>query len=104
MKLLAAQGTIVGVLGRALELMPQGSSLFAAALLAFLILLVGAPVSMVILMSFRTGFPGEDVPFTLDNYLDIYTDPAFYEILVNTFLFAIGSVYVALLFAIPLSW
>ena len=86
MKLLAAQGTIVGVLGRALELRPQGSNLFAAALLAFLILLVGAPVSMVILMSFRTGFPGEDVPFTLDNYLDIYTDPAFYEILVNTFL------------------
>ncbi len=104
MKILTAQGIGVGVLGRTLAFRPQGSSLFAAALLAFLILIVGAPVAMVILMSFRTGFPGEDVPFTLENYEDIYTDPAFYEILGNTFLFAMGSVSVALLFAIPLSW
>ena len=70
MKLLTAQGAVAGVLVRALGLRPQGSSLFAAALLAFLILIVGAPVAMVILMSFRTGFPGEDVPFTMENYLD----------------------------------
>ncbi len=95
MKILTAQGIGVGVLGRTLAFRPQGSSLFAAALLAFLILIVGAPVAMVILMSFRTGFPGEDVPFTLENYEDIYTDPAFYEILGNTFLFAMGSVWEA---------
>ncbi len=104
MKLLTAQGSGLGVLGRTLAFRPQGSSLFAGALLAFLILIVGAPVAMVVLMSFRTGFPGEDVPFTLENYQDIYTDPGFYEILDNTFLFAMGSVTVALLFAIPLSW
>ena len=75
MKLLTAQGIRVGFLGRALELRPQGTSLFAAALLAFLILIVGAPVAMVILMSFRTGFPGEDVPFTLENYLEQRKSP-----------------------------
>jgi len=104
MKQLTAQGAGIRALGRALDVRAHGSNLFAAGLLAFLVLLVGAPVLMVVLMSFRTGFPGEDVPFTLDNYLDVYTDPGTYEILLNTILFALGSVSVALLFAVPLCW
>jgi len=104
MKQLTAQGAGTRALGRVLDVRAHGSNLFAAGLLAFLVLLVGAPVLMVLLMSFRTGFPGEDVPFTLDNYLDVYTDPGTYEILLNTILFALGSVSVALVFAVPLCW
>jgi len=79
-------------------------SFFAAGLLALLVLIVGVPVLMVVLMSLRTGFPGEAGPLTLQNFIEVYADAATYEILVNTLLFALGSVGVALLFAVPLSW
>lgn len=82
----------------------EGRTVFAGALLAFLLLLIGAPSLMVLLMSLRTGFPGEDVPLTLANYLYVYTDPGTYEVLVNTILFAVGSVAVTLIFSVPLVW
>lgn len=104
MKLLTAQSAGVAALGRFLELKPQGSTLFAAGLLGCLLVVVGVPVAMVILMSLRTGFPGEGGPLTLANFIDVYSDVATYEVLVNTLLFALGSVSVALLFAVPLSW
>jgi iron(III) transport system permease protein len=59
---------------------------------------------MVILMSLRIGFPGEGGPLTLANFVDVYSDPGTYAVLGNTLLFALGSVSVALLFAVPLSW
>ena len=81
-----------------------GVSFFTAGLLALLILIVGVPVAMVVLMSLRTGFPGEGGALTLQNFVDVYADASTYEVLGNTLLFALGSVAVALLFAIPLSW
>ena len=59
---------------------------------------------MVVLMSLRIGFPGEGGALTLQNFVDVYADTATYEIVGNTLLFALGSVPVALLFAVPLSW
>jgi iron(III) transport system permease protein len=89
---------------RPLELGQYGVSFFTAGLLALLILIIGIPVAMVVLMSLRTGFPGEGGPLTLQNFVEVYADPGTYEVLSNTLLFALGSVAVALLFAIPLSW
>ena len=86
------------------DLGQYGVSLFTAGLLALLLLIIGVPVAMVVLMSLRTGFPGEGGPLTLQNFVDVYADSATYGIVVNTLLFALGSVTVALLFAIPLSW
>jgi iron(III) transport system permease protein len=83
---------------------PQGMSLFATGLTAFLLLLIGVPVAMVILMSLRTGFPGEDVPFTLENFAEVYLTPRTYEVLLNTVFFAVSSVLVTLLMAVPLVW
>jgi len=104
MRLLTAQSAGVAALGRFLEIKTHGSTLFAAGLLGFLLLIVGAPLLMVILMSLRTGFPGEGGPLTLANFVEVYSDVGTYEVLVNTLLFALGSVSVALLFAVPLSW
>ncbi|MFQ5850018.1 MAG: ABC transporter permease [Candidatus Binatia bacterium] len=104
MKLVRAQGAGVGVLGRVLDVRLQGSSLFAAGLLVLLLLVVGAPVTMVLLMGLRTGFPGEGGPLTLANFVEAYTDLGTYEILLNTLLFAVGTVAVTLLFAVPLAW
>ena len=86
------------------ELGQYGVSFFTAGLLALLILIVGVPVLMVVLMSLRTGFPGEAGPLTLQNFINVYADAGTYEVLGNTLLFALGSVAVALLFAVPLSW
>ncbi|MBI4523221.1 MAG: iron ABC transporter permease [Deltaproteobacteria bacterium] len=83
---------------------PQGMTLFATGLSGFLLILVGLPVAMVILMSFRTGFPGEGVPFTLENFAEVYLTPRTYEVLLNTLFFAVGSVAVTLLIAVPLVW
>ncbi len=89
---------------RPFELGQYGVSFFTAGLLALLILIVGVPLAMVVLMSLRTGFPGEGGALTLQNFVDVYADASTYEVLGNTLLFALGSVAVALLFAIPLSW
>ncbi|MBI1998536.1 MAG: iron ABC transporter permease [Deltaproteobacteria bacterium] len=89
---------------RLLKGRPDGSSIFAGGLLVLLALIVGVPVAMVVLMSLRTGFPGEGGPLTLVNFVRVYTDPATYEILLNTVLFATGAVAVTVLFAVPLVW
>jgi iron(III) transport system permease protein len=82
----------------------QGTSLFAIGLTLFLLLMIGLPVAMVVLMSLRTGFPGETVPFTLENFAEVYSNPATYEILLNTLFFAVATVAVALAFTVPLVW
>ena len=84
--------------------LPQGVTLFATGLSGLLLLLIGLPVLMVILMSLRTGFPGEDVPFTLENFTEVYLTPRTYEILLNTVFFAVSSVSITLLIAVPLVW
>src|ERR671910_1198308 len=84
--------------------LPQGVTLFATGLSGFLLVLIGLPVAMVILMSLRTGFPGEDVPFTLENFAAVYLTPRTYEILLNTVFFAVSTVAVTLLIAVPLVW
>jgi iron(III) transport system permease protein len=82
----------------------QGVSVFASGLALFLLVLIGVPVVMVLLMSLRTGFPGETVPFTLENYIDVYANPRTYQVLGNTLFFAVASVTVALLITVPLVW
>jgi iron(III) transport system permease protein len=78
--------------------------LFATGLSGLLLILIGLPVLMVVLMSLRTGFPGEDVPFTLENFTTVYLTPRTYEVLLNTVFFATSSVAITLLITVPLVW
>ncbi len=59
-----------------------------------LILIVGfltvCPVIMLILGSFSEGLTAFGT-FTLDKYVEAYTDPAFAEVIVNTIVFVLGS-------------
>ncbi len=89
---------------RTADLKVNGLALFAGGLTGLLLLLVGVPLLMVVLMSLRTGFPGEGGPLTLANFVAVYSTPATYRILLNTLLFAAGTVVVALVFAVPLVW
>ena len=104
MQPMAAQGRTMGVLDRLLRSGPDGSTVFAGGLLIFLAVIVGAPAAMVALMSLRTGFPGEGGPLTLVNFIRVYTDLSTYNVLLNTLLFATGTVVVTLIFTIPLVW
>ena len=95
---------IVGVWATVTRIRQHGTAIFAAALLLGLCALVGIPIGMVILMSLRTGFPGEAGPLSLANFVEVYSDARTYEILGNTLFFAVGSVAVTLFFAVPLVW
>ncbi|HEY1373310.1 MAG TPA: ABC transporter permease subunit [Candidatus Binatia bacterium] len=88
----------------AAEAKVPGVGLFAGGLTALLAVIVGVPLLMVVLMSLRTGFPGEGGPLTLANFAAVYSNPGTYKVLGNTLLFATGTVFVALLFAVPLVW
>src|SRR5207244_10752471 len=94
----------VGVFGRAVDVKANGLGLFVGGLMALLLFMVGVPLLMVVLMSLRTGFPGEGGPLTLANFIAVYSAPGTYKVLLNTLLFASGTVLVALVFAVPLVW
>lgn len=82
----------------------QGVNFFSSGLAAVLLILIGVPVAMVLLMSLRTGFPGEAVPLTLENYVEVYTSARTYQVLGNTIFFAVASVAVTLAITVPLVW
>jgi iron(III) transport system permease protein len=94
----------LSTIGHAIDARVSGVGLFAGGLLTLLIIMVGVPLVMVVLMSLRTGFPGEGGPLTLANFVTVYTTPSTYKILLNTLSFALGTVIVALAFAVPLVW
>ena len=94
----------LGTIGRVIDAKVNGVGLFAGGLLTLLIVMVGVPLVMVVLMSLRTGFPGEGGPLTVANFIAVYTTPSTYKILLNTLSFALGTVIVALAFAVPLVW
>jgi iron(III) transport system permease protein len=104
MKVESRYESVVGSWEGLARFKPQGVTLFATGLSLFLLILIGLPVAMVILMSLRTGFPGEEVPFTLENFAEVYLTPRTYEILLNTVFFAVASVAVTLIIAVPLVW
>lgn len=88
----------------AVDVKASGTGLFAAGLTALLLVIIGAPLAMIVLMSLRTGFPGEGGPLTLANFAAVYSHPGTYKVLANTLLFASGTVIVTLVFAVPLVW
>ncbi len=104
MKVESRSESSVGVMEGLGRYLPQGVTVFATGLSGFLTILIGLPVLMVILMSLRTGFPGEDVPFTLENFAAVYLTPRTYEVLLNTVFFAVSSVAITLVIAVPLVW
>jgi iron(III) transport system permease protein len=72
-----------------------------------LILIVGVltvgPVIMLLLGSFSRGLTAFG-SFTLVKYIEAYTDPAFYEVIVNTIVFVLGSSLLATGLALFLSY
>lgn len=72
-----------------------------------LVLIVGVltvcPVVMLVLGSFSEGLTAFG-SFTLDKYIEAYTDPAFFEVIVNTIIFVLGSSTLATVLALFLAY
>ncbi|MGE5852610.1 MAG: hypothetical protein ACM35E_05660, partial [Deltaproteobacteria bacterium] len=94
----------LGAIGYVSRTGTSGVGIFAGGILTLLVIMVGVPLLMVVLMSLRTGFPGEGGPLTLTNFVTVYSAPSTYKILLDTLLFAFGTVIVGLAFAVPLVW
>ena len=72
-----------------------------------LIVIVGfltlCPVVMLLLGSFSEDFVSFG-QFTIRKYVEVYTDPGFADILVNTVIFTVGSAIMATLLALFLAY
>ena len=66
--------------------------------------LVVIPLFLVIFCSFQREPLFEVTSPTIQNYLDIYIDPATYQLILNTLFFGAGAILVGFVFAIPLAW
>lgn len=73
---------------------------------AVVVYLVLTPLVMTLLSTFRPGgrLPFEAGPWTLKNYVRIFSNPTTYQLLGNTFLFAGGSLLIGFSMAVTFSW
>ena len=78
--------------------------MFPVLLLALVgILVISVPLLATGWISFRDGIPGLG-EYTLGNYRQVLTDPFGYRVIINTFIFALGSTAIALVLGAPLAW
>jgi iron(III) transport system permease protein len=75
--------------------------LFVGVVIAYLSL---SPTLMLFYGSFRTKPLGVPSDYSFAHYINAYTDPLTYELLLNSFLFASGSALVATLLSATLAW
>lgn len=86
----------------------QARTVAIMAVVAVLVWLVLGPVTMLVFSSFRASegrlpiSPG--VEWTLDNYINVLTNPTTYTVMWNTFLFAGGSLIVSFALSITFAW
>jgi iron(III) transport system permease protein len=72
------------------------------------VLLVGylamTPLTFLIYGSFQTGFLMGEGEFTLDNYIEAYTDREFYGLFLNSLIYAVGVSILTFLMGTSLAW
>lgn len=78
--------------------------LLPLSLCGLLVVLIGGPVFTVFLSSLRTGLPGQQTALTAANYVQAFSDPQTYVVLLNTVFFAAGTLAVTFLFTLPIVW
>src|SRR4051812_22800951 len=71
---------------------------------AVVIYLTLVPILMVIYGSFRDGPPGAHASFTLQNYIQAFSNPRLYRAFLNSLVFALGGGSVAFAIGAFLAW
>lgn len=79
-------------------------TLFLFFIFGIIIYLVIPPLILLLLSSLQKGLPLETLSFTFDNIRSTYSDPTTYETLLNTIIFATGSLSIGLSISILLAW
>src|SRR5262249_40740382 len=74
---------------------------FVAALVLYLVL---TPLLMLIWNSLKSTPPGIPGPLTFDNFINAYIDPSLYPLVLNSFIYAIGSSLFGFAIAFPMAW
>jgi len=87
-----------------LSAQPRWSSLLVPALVALVVYLVAVPMGLLIIGGFTRGTPGDFSELTFANYIRAYGSAALFELFYNSFVFAAGSVLLALPVAILFAW
>lgn len=86
----------------------QARTIAIISIVAILVWFVLGPVTMLVVSSFRASegrlpiSPG--VEWTLDNYIQVLSNPATYTVMWNTFLFAAGALVVSFALSITFAW
>jgi iron(III) transport system permease protein len=83
---------------------PRWSNILFPGLVGLVAYLVAVPLGLLILGGFIRGAPGTFAPLTLTNYIRAYGSPALLELFYNSFVFAAGSVLLALPVAVLFAW
>jgi iron(III) transport system permease protein len=83
---------------------PGFSSLLTPGLVALVVYLVAVPLALLIIGGFSRGAPGDFSQLTFANYIRSYGSPALLELFYNSFVFAAGSVLLALPIAVMFAW
>lgn len=84
-----------------------GKGFLAAACSVVVFYLVLGPLATVILSSIKASkdrLPFEATPFSLNNYVEAYLDPTTYQLLLNTAIFAGGSLIFGITLAVFFAW
>jgi iron(III) transport system permease protein len=82
-----------------------GSDTVLLVLVAALVLyLVLTPLTMLIWNSLKSTPPGIPGPFTFDNFINAYIDPSLYPLVLNSFIYALGSSLFGFAIAFPMAW
>jgi iron(III) transport system permease protein len=79
-------------------------NVFSVAIVAMLLWLIAAPLSLVINMSFRQGSPANPGEFTLEHYSAVYGDSLTYTTLGNTVVYAAAVTAISLGLAAACAW
>ncbi|MEA3068514.1 MAG: hypothetical protein QOK41_1921, partial [Sphingomonadales bacterium] len=76
-----------------------------------LLVVVGASLvilchlAVVLWLSWTNGSPGDpDLTYTAQNFVEVFSDPRTFTVLLDTFEFSLISLVVALAFGIPAAW
>src|SRR5438874_11015365 len=83
------------------DLLPAGMLLVV--IVSSLVIL--AHLGVVLWLAWTSGSPGTpDLTYTAGNFIEVFSDPRTYSVLLDTFAFALVSLVVSLAFGIPAAW
>ena len=83
---------------------PDSRLLVVGPVLVVTVYLVIIPLVFLVWMSFRSGHIGMPSELTFANYARAYANPATYELIYNTVVFALGSAAIAVFLGIIFAW